>query len=53
MTLGEAWGKLQAGNCVRRQSWTKYMRQTLDLMSNNTVRESFALFSPTFKKCFD
>ena len=52
-TLGGAWGKLQAGNCVRRQSWTKYMRQTLVLMSNNTVRESFALFSASFKKCFD
>ena len=52
-TFGRAWGILQAENCVWRKSWTKYMRQTLALMSNNTVRESFALFSPSFKKCFD
>ena len=28
-TFEENWGKLEAKNCFQRQSWKKYMRQTL------------------------
>ena len=32
MNFEGAWGKLQAENYFQRQSWKKYMIQTLDLM---------------------
>ena len=47
------WGKLEAENCFQRESWTKYMKQTLVLIRNNTLRESFDFFSANIKKCFE
>ena len=32
MNFEGAWGKLQTENYFQRQSWKKYMIQTLDLM---------------------
>ena len=32
MNFEVAWGKLQTQNCFQRQSFKKYMRQTLDFM---------------------
>ena len=36
-----AWGKLEAKYCFQRQSWPKYMRQTLVLVWNSALREKF------------
>ena len=38
------WGKLKAKNCFQRQSWTKYMIQTLVFLWNSLIQESFSFY---------
>ena len=45
------WGELETKNCFQRQSFTKYLRQTLFFMWNSTIREKFSFyFSRVFGK---
>ena len=38
------WGELEAKNCFQRQSWKKYVRQTL----NSAIRENFDSYFSAF-----
>ena len=38
------WGELEAKNCFQRQSFAKYLKQTLSFMWSSKVRESFNLY---------
>ena len=53
MNFEGEWGKLEAENCFQRESWTKYMKQTLVLIRKNALRESFDFFSANIKKYFE
>ena len=45
----EVWGELEAKNCLQREPFTKYLRQTLDFKWNNALREKFKfVFSAVF-----
>ena len=39
-----AWSKLEAKPFFQRQSWIKYLRQTLVFMWNSAIRENFNLY---------
>ena len=39
-----AWGELEAKDCFLRQSWTKYMRQTLVFMWNSAIVGNFNFY---------
>ena len=53
MKFEEEYGKLEADKCFQKESWTKYMRQTLVLMWIKAIRETFDFFSASIKNCFD
>ena len=38
------WGKLEAKECFKRQSFTKYSRLTLNFMWNNAILEKFNFY---------
>ena len=41
-------GELEAKACFQRQSWTKYIRQTLVFMRNSTIWENFNFYLSAF-----
>ena len=53
MKFEEEYGKLEADKCFQKESWTKYMRQTLVLMWINAIQETFDFFSASNEKRFD
>ena len=44
INLEVTWGKLEAKICFQRQSWTKYMIQTLVFIWNSVIQESFNFY---------
>ena len=38
------WGELETNNWFQRQSWKKYIRQTLVFLWNNTTQENFNFY---------
>ena len=43
-SLKEPGGELEAKNCFQKQSWTKYMRQTLAFMCSSALQEKFNFY---------
>ena len=44
MNFEGAWDELQIKNSLQRQSWTKYIRQTLVFMWNSALWENFNFY---------
>ena len=45
----KGWGELEARNCFQRQSFTKYLRQSLPFIWNSKLRKhSISVFHETF-----
>ena len=44
MNFEETWGELETKYCFQRQSWTRYIAQTLVFMQDSAMREGFNFY---------